>query len=247
MSVPTVGRDLGARFAGAGGGREGWGRCATEPQVPPNGEPGFEAPHSNGAVHQAEPPSGRKHPPWEFLILTLLVLLLCVGIILGWTLVGSKSPEKLDAAVAGAVAAACDRAQTQLKALGRAAAELFAEPGRADCRDRRGRRRGQRNRRRGGAAGGDATYVRADVSAWADCQAMVKCATDTYGGLHVLYNNAGIFPADDGGVLDTPESTWEKVMEINLKGVWSWAPGRDPRDDRIGRRQHRQRRTASSR
>ena len=49
---------------------------------------------------------------------------------------------------------------------------------------------------------------------------MVKCATDTYGGLHVLYNNAGIFPADDGGVLDTPESTWEKVMEINLKGVW---------------------------
>src|SRR6478752_8700008 len=49
---------------------------------------------------------------------------------------------------------------------------------------------------------------------------MVSCATDTYGGLHVLYNNAGIFPADDGGVLDTPESTWDTVMEINLKGVW---------------------------
>ena len=70
------------------------------------------------------------------------------------------------------------------------------------------------------AAGGDATYVRADVSQWSDCQAMVKCATDTYGALHVLYNNAGIFPADDGGVLDTPESTWQTVMEINLKGVW---------------------------
>ena len=27
--------------------------------------------------------------------------------------------------------------------------------------------------------------------------------------LHVLYNNAGIFPADDGGSLDTPESTWD--------------------------------------
>jgi NAD(P)-dependent dehydrogenase (short-subunit alcohol dehydrogenase family) len=70
------------------------------------------------------------------------------------------------------------------------------------------------------AAGGDAAYVRADVSRAADCEAMVQCATDTYGGLHVLYNNAGIFPADDGGVLDTPESTWEKVMDINLKGVW---------------------------
>jgi NAD(P)-dependent dehydrogenase (short-subunit alcohol dehydrogenase family) len=49
---------------------------------------------------------------------------------------------------------------------------------------------------------------------------MVRAATDTFGGLHVLYNNAGVFPADDGGVLDTPESTWERVMEINLKGVW---------------------------
>jgi NAD(P)-dependent dehydrogenase (short-subunit alcohol dehydrogenase family) len=36
----------------------------------------------------------------------------------------------------------------------------------------------------------------------------------------VLYNNAGIFPADDGGTLDTPEPTWERVMAVNLKGVW---------------------------
>jgi NAD(P)-dependent dehydrogenase (short-subunit alcohol dehydrogenase family) len=70
------------------------------------------------------------------------------------------------------------------------------------------------------AAGGDATFVRADVSQWGDCEAMVAHAMDTYGALHVLYNNAGVFPADDGGVLDTPESTWERVMEINLKGVW---------------------------
>jgi NAD(P)-dependent dehydrogenase (short-subunit alcohol dehydrogenase family) len=69
-------------------------------------------------------------------------------------------------------------------------------------------------------AGGEATFVRADVSQWDDCVAMVQCATDTYGALHVLYNNAGVFPADDGGVLDTPESTWERVMEVNLKGVW---------------------------
>ncbi len=70
------------------------------------------------------------------------------------------------------------------------------------------------------AAGGEATFVRADVSRAADCDAMVAAAMDTFGALHVLYNNAGIFPDDDGGVLDTPESTWERVMDINLKGVW---------------------------
>src|SRR5258707_312306 len=49
---------------------------------------------------------------------------------------------------------------------------------------------------------------------------MVAAAVDTYGGLHVLYNNAGIFPGDDGGVLDTPQDTWRRVMAVNLEGVW---------------------------
>jgi NAD(P)-dependent dehydrogenase (short-subunit alcohol dehydrogenase family) len=49
---------------------------------------------------------------------------------------------------------------------------------------------------------------------------MVQFALDTYGALHVVYNNAGVFPEDDGGVLDTPESTWQRVMDVNLKGVW---------------------------
>jgi NAD(P)-dependent dehydrogenase (short-subunit alcohol dehydrogenase family) len=70
------------------------------------------------------------------------------------------------------------------------------------------------------AAGGDAAFVRADVSNAADCAAMVEHAVGRYGGLQVLYNNAGVFPADDGGALDTPEATWDRVMEINLKGVW---------------------------
>jgi NAD(P)-dependent dehydrogenase (short-subunit alcohol dehydrogenase family) len=104
--------------------------------------------------------------------------------------------------------------------MGRSAAELFAGEGArvvvTDVVDDGGHETVAAVK----AAGGEATFVHADVSRAADCEAMVQCATDTYGGLHVLYNNAGIFPADDGGVLDTPESTWEKVMEINLKGVW---------------------------
>jgi NAD(P)-dependent dehydrogenase (short-subunit alcohol dehydrogenase family) len=104
--------------------------------------------------------------------------------------------------------------------MGRAAAELFAIEGAkvvvTDVVDEAGNTAVEAVR----AAGGEATYVRADVSKAEDCEAMVRCATEMYGGLHVLYNNAGIFPGDDGGVLDTPESTWETVMQINLKGVW---------------------------
>jgi hypothetical protein len=62
-------------------------------------------------------PPGRGHAPWEFVILALLVLLIGVGIILGWTLVGSHSPERLDTSSAAAVATACNDAQAALKAL----------------------------------------------------------------------------------------------------------------------------------
>ncbi len=68
--------------------------------------------------------------------------------------------------------------------------------------------------------GDRATFVPADVSSAADCDAMVAHALSTFGGLHVLYNNAGVFPNDDGGVLETPEATWDRVIDINLKGVW---------------------------
>jgi len=104
--------------------------------------------------------------------------------------------------------------------MGRAAAELFAREGArvvvTDVVDDAGAATVDSIR----GAGGEATFVRADVSKWDDCVAMVRTATDTFGALHVLYNNAGVFPDDDGGVLDTPEPTWERVMDINLKGVW---------------------------
>jgi len=104
--------------------------------------------------------------------------------------------------------------------MGRCAAELFAHEGAkvvvSDVAEDAGNAVVDAVR----AAGGEATFVRADVSQWDDCQAMVRHAVATFGGLHVLYNNAGIFPADDGGVLDTPEPTWQRVMDINLKGVW---------------------------
>jgi NAD(P)-dependent dehydrogenase (short-subunit alcohol dehydrogenase family) len=70
------------------------------------------------------------------------------------------------------------------------------------------------------AAGGEATFVKVDVARAEHVEAMVATAMDRFGSLDVLYNNAGIFPADDGGVTETPEPTWDRVMEVNLKGVW---------------------------
>ena len=41
----------------------------------------------------------------------------------------------------------------------------------------------------------------------------------TFGGLHVLYNNAGISPGDDDGPVNTTDATWETVLDINVTGV----------------------------
>ena len=70
------------------------------------------------------------------------------------------------------------------------------------------------------AAGGEAAFVKVDVARAEQVEAMIAVAMDRFGSLDVLYNNAGIFPADDGGVTETPEPTWDRVMEVNLKGVW---------------------------
>lgn len=70
------------------------------------------------------------------------------------------------------------------------------------------------------AAGGRAEAIAVDVSDEDQVAVMVETATMAFGGLHVMFNCAGIFPADDGGVLDTPPDTWDRVMRVNLKSVW---------------------------
>src|SRR5437870_12572134 len=72
----------------------------------------------------------------------------------------------------------------------------------------------------GDGTGDGIAFVRADVSKAADAEHMVRATVEAFGGLHVLYNNAGVLPLDDGGTLDTPEDTWDRVMSVNLKGVW---------------------------
>jgi NAD(P)-dependent dehydrogenase (short-subunit alcohol dehydrogenase family) len=69
------------------------------------------------------------------------------------------------------------------------------------------------------ADGGEATYVHADVASESDAETMVKTAVETYGGLTVLYNNAGVMLGDDGSVHATDESIWDTTLAINVKGV----------------------------
>jgi NAD(P)-dependent dehydrogenase (short-subunit alcohol dehydrogenase family) len=69
------------------------------------------------------------------------------------------------------------------------------------------------------ADGGQATYVHADVSQESEAEAMVAEAVRAYGGLHVLYNNAGVMLGDDGSVHATDESIWDTTLAINVKGV----------------------------
>ncbi len=68
--------------------------------------------------------------------------------------------------------------------------------------------------------GGDAVFVHADVSRAEDVRNMIAAAEDTYGRLDILFNNAGIFHPEDGSVVETEEEVWDKVIDINLKGVF---------------------------
>jgi len=74
------------------------------------------------------------------------------------------------------------------------------------------------------AAGGEATFVKCDVSKAADVENMVNKAVEIYGRLDYAFNNAGIGP--DGkrvplvNIVDMSEELWDRTLDINLKGVF---------------------------
>ncbi|MCW2566723.1 MAG: Short-chain dehydrogenase/reductase in hypothetical Actinobacterial cluster [Mycobacterium sp.] len=63
-------------------------------------------------------------------------------------------------------------------------------------------------------------YVPVDVTSEADVRALFGAAVDTYGGLDVAFNNAGISPPEDDSILTTSLEAWRRVQEVNLTSVY---------------------------
>ena len=103
--------------------------------------------------------------------------------------------------------------------MGRIASELFAKEGASvlltDVNDVAGAATAASIR----GAGAEARFVHADVSREEDASAMVDAAVDTFGGLNILYNNAGVMLPDDGSVHRVTEDIWDLTLAVNVKGV----------------------------
>lgn len=103
--------------------------------------------------------------------------------------------------------------------IGRATAELFAEKGAKVVVAARRRDELDSLVADIESRGGTATAVKADVSVSADVERMVGHAIKTFGRLDYAVNNAGI-EGRFAPVIDLPEEEWDRVMGINLKGIF---------------------------
>ena len=102
--------------------------------------------------------------------------------------------------------------------MGREAALLFCEEG---GRSRRRRRRRRPPRR--AAAESARLRVRVDVADEAQRRGDDTATAEHFGGIDVLYNNAGISPDDDDSILDTAVDAWQRVQDVNSKASSSAA------------------------
>ena len=66
----------------------------------------------------------------------------------------------------------------------------------------------------------DAFFQPVDVGSDTSVAELYRVAADRYGGIDVLYNNAGIMPPDDASVLDTSVDAWDRVQAVNARGVF---------------------------
>src|SRR3990172_8587506 len=70
------------------------------------------------------------------------------------------------------------------------------------------------------ADGGSIMGAPAAVTSGDSVRDAVQAGVKVFGRLNVLYNNAGIFPDDDTSVIETDEAVYQRVIDVNLKGVY---------------------------
>jgi NAD(P)-dependent dehydrogenase (short-subunit alcohol dehydrogenase family) len=104
--------------------------------------------------------------------------------------------------------------------MGKAAAELFAREGASIIVADIMVKEGEETVRDIREAGGHATFVKTNVANEDEVKHMVETAIDTFGHVDVLYNNAGIMPAEDGSVTEITEATWDRIMDSNIKSAF---------------------------
>jgi len=63
-------------------------------------------------------------------------------------------------------------------------------------------------------------YVETDVTDEAQVRTLFRRAVDTYGGLDIAFNNAGISPPEDDSILTTGLEAWQRVQQVNLTSVY---------------------------
>src|SRR5438552_18510611 len=121
---------------------------------------------------------------------------------------GSSNVGRLDGKVAVITGAA--------GGIGREAAILFSSEAAKVCVAAVGREAGEKT----ASDCRDAFFFAADVSDRGSVQAMYAETEKRYGSINVLYNNAGIMPADDDSILTTEPDAWDRVQAVNAKGAY---------------------------
>lgn len=106
------------------------------------------------------------------------------------------------------------------RGIGEVAARLFAEHGARVALAGRGQEAGEAIAQSIRDAGGEAFFVQVDVTEPASVEKGIAATVDRYGGLHVIYNNAGGSSAKDGPVTETPVEVFWETMKLDLFGTW---------------------------
>ena len=104
--------------------------------------------------------------------------------------------------------------------IGRSIATLFASSGASVVVSEFSENTGRETVKLIRDAGGSADFVKTDVSKSSSCEAAVRFAVETFNGLDVLINNAGVDSNTPRLVADTTEEEFDRIMGVNLKGAW---------------------------